>query len=398
MNKAQHADSRSLRGAALATALREARALVLARIEDLSAAQWSVPFQLGVNPVAWELAHLAWFGEFWILRGPHERRADGYVYARQPARIAAPDEHYDSARLAHALRWPTQMPERAQVLEMLGAQLEACIAALPADADDAALYFHRLTLFHEDMHGEAFAWMRAALEYAAPQGIDLPQLAGQRQLAVAAGRARIGWPESRQGFSFDNESAVHELELAAFEIDDTPISAGQFLEFVEAGGYEHSEYWPGEAGRWRATSALPHPARWRRDGSGWQVRWFDRWRALDPRQPVIHVNAWEAQAYCAWAGRRLPHAAEWEHAAVSMPAMRWGNMVWEWTADPFMPYAGFAPGPYHDYSMPWFHSHRELRGGSCATHARMHDPRYRNFFLPHRTDIFAGFRTVASGG
>src|SRR5574337_365220 len=113
------ADARRLHGADLAAALQ------------------------GVNPVAWELAHLAWFGEFWILRGPH-RRVDGYVHAERPARIAGPDAHFDSARLAHDLRWTTPMPPRAQVAEMLDAQLEACLQALPAGDDDAALYFHRL--------------------------------------------------------------------------------------------------------------------------------------------------------------------------------------------------------------------------------------------------------------
>jgi EgtB-related family protein len=113
---------------------------------------------------------------------------------------------------------------------------------------------------------------------------------------------------------------------------------------------------------------------------------------LQPQQPVIHVNAYEAEAFCRFAGRRLPTAAEWE---VGAPHMTWGNMVWEWTADPFAPYAGFRPGPYHTYSAPWFHHQREMRGGAFATHRLMHDARYRNFFLPQRTDVFAGFRTAA---
>jgi gamma-glutamyl hercynylcysteine S-oxide synthase len=127
------------------------------------------------------------------------------------------------------------------------------------------------------------------------------------------------------------------------------------------------------------------------------VRWFDRWLPLDPDLPVIHVNAFEALAYCEWAGRRLPSAAQWERAATVLgrDGFDWGHSVWEWTADAFQPFAGFTAGPYKDYSAPWFGSHRELRGGAFATHARLHDVHYRNFFVPQRTDVFTGFRTAS---
>ncbi|MEO5844260.1 MAG: SUMF1/EgtB/PvdO family nonheme iron enzyme, partial [Caldimonas sp.] len=141
--------------------------------------------------------------------------------------------------------------------------------------------------------------------------------------------------------------------------------------------------------------AVSHPSRWRRVAAGdWQTRWFDRWQPLDPAAPVIHVSAWEAEAYCLWAGRHLPRAAEWECAARD-PRFIWGRGVWEWTADAFLPYPGFAAGPYAEYSRPWFGDHRELRGGAFATHERLHDPRYRNFFVADRNDVFAGFRTAA---
>ena len=135
--------------------------------------------------------------------------------------------------------------------------------------------------------------------------------------------------------------------------------------------------------------------RWRRVDREWQERWFGRWQPLDPAATAVHVNAWEAEAYCRWAGRRLPSAAEWEYAARE-PRFHWGKSVWEWTADPFLPYPGFVAGPYADYSRPWFGDHRELRGGSFASHERLHSPRYRNFFTPERADVFAGFRSAAS--
>src|SRR5205823_13576717 len=142
--------ARRLAGAALADALRESRAVTRARVDDLTDAQWRVPQQPGVNPIGWELAHIAWFGEFWVLRGPHRVGADGFVHAARRPRLAGPDEHLDSSRLPHAARWTTALPSRRDVQAMLDAQLDACIAALPAGDDDAALYWHRLALFHED--------------------------------------------------------------------------------------------------------------------------------------------------------------------------------------------------------------------------------------------------------
>ena len=414
-------DARTLAGPALAAALRDSRARTLAWTFDLSDAQWQPPRQAGVNPLAWELAHLAWFAEFWVLRGPHALDAEGRVRATRPARLAGPDALFDSARLAHGERWAAPLPARAEIAARLEAQLDACLAALAAqqeeepaedaeDARDEALYLHRLALFHEDMHGEAFAWMRATLGHGAPQGLALPRLARAPAIALPAAEIRIGRPATRRGFAFDNEQPAQAVALAAFEIDATPVTAGQYLRFVESGGYDDPACWPGEAGRWRAAQPRHHPARWRRPPGGkarWETRWFDRWLPLDPDQPAIHLSAWEAEAYARRAGRRLPTAAEWEHAATSpgtlpaasgaaQPAFRWGGSVWEWTASAFAPYPDFQPGPYRDYSAPWFADHRELRGGAFATHARLHDPRYRNFFQPERSDVFAGFRTAAS--
>jgi ergothioneine biosynthesis protein EgtB len=391
-------DARRLAGHALAEALRETRAATLARVLDASDAAWRVPQQRGVNPVAWELGHLAWFAEFWILRGPHVVRADGIVDAAGPARIAGPDELFDSARIGHAARWHAPLPSRRRVLAMLEEALEACLAAIPTAGadDDASHYFHRLALFHEDMHGEALAWLRAALAWPAPAGLEsMPVPPVSEPLRVEGGDIEIGRSVDAAGFSFDNEQPAVAMRLAPFEIDASPVRTRRFLRFVEAGGYDDPALWPGPAGAWRRGRSSAHPERWRRgSGGAWEARWFDRWAPLDLAAPVLHVSAWEAEAYCRWAGRRLPSAAEWERAARE-PRFHWGRSVWEWTADAFLPYPGFRAGPYRDYSQPWFGDHRELRGGSFATHARLHHPGYRNFFTPERTDVFAGFRTAA---
>ena len=125
------------------------------------------------------------------------------------------------------------------------------------------------------------------------------------------------------------------------------------------------------------------------------MRHFDQWQRLNPRAAVVHVSALEAEAYCHWAGRRLPTEPEWE-AAARQGVIDWGNSVWEWTTTPFAPYPGFTADRYREYSAPWFDDkHRVLRGGSHATLDLMHHSAYRNYFLPERSEVFAGFRTCA---
>ena len=390
------ADPRTLAGAELAEALRDSRAVTLARTFDLP--EWPVPERAGVNRVDWELGHLAWFAEFWILRGPHAASADGRsIEAAQPARIAGPDAVFDSSRLAHGDRWRTEMPSREALSARLEAQLAACIDAIPAASDDDDdLYFHRLVLFHEDMHAEAFAWLRATLGWPAPAGLRaMPVLDAGAPLRLDSASVELGRSPKAPGFAFDNELPGRVVAVAPCEIDARPVTAGDYLAFVEAGGYERADWWPGEAGKWRAAQSVAHPARWARAADGsWRTRWFDRTVALALDAPMVHVNAYEAEAWCRWRGRRLPSAAEWTLAARD-PRFGWGGSVWEWTADAFAPFDGFEPGPYRDYSAPWFGNHRELKGGSFATQARLHDPCYRNFFTPERSDVFAGFRSVA---
>jgi EgtB-related family protein len=176
----------------------------------------------------------------------------------------------------------------------------------------------------------------------------------------------------------------------------------EVLPFVESGGYADERWWDEAGRRWLYATGAVAPRYLRRaEGAAgtrtgthaWQ-RWrHGAWSPLDPTEPACHLSFHEAQAWCRWAGRRLPTEAEWERAAVSRPdAFRWGD-VWEWTASPFAPYPGFVAHPYRDYSAPWFDGRPVLRGASFMTQPRMRHPRYRNYFLPHRSDVPAGFRS-----
>jgi iron(II)-dependent oxidoreductase len=195
------------------------------------------------------------------------------------------------------------------------------------------------------------------------------------------------------GFVFDNEKWAHEVEVAAFTIAHSAVSNAQYRDFVYAGGYARREFWSDAGWALRERLALEHPRYWQREADSWSVRCFDRWVPLAPQEPVRHVSCHEAEAYCRWAGRRLPSEAEWEYAVAGRLD---SGSVWEWTSSRFGPYPGFAADPYKEYSAPWFaEEHRVLRGGSFATPRRLLRPTWRNFYQPERADMFCGFRTCA---
>ena len=240
------------------------------------------------------------------------------------------------------------------------------------------------------------------------------------------------------GFVFDNERRAHEVLVAPFALATTTVTQAEYRMFVEAGGYCDPRGWSEAGWRWRESSGLRQPRHWQRGGDGWRVRRYDRLEAFEGDAAMVHVSAYEAEAYAAFAGARLPTEAEWELAArfglgVRADRYPWGSEplasgaanldsrfgrpvavsalpaadssaglrqmlgnVWEWTSSIFLPYPGFQPGPYREYSEPWFGDHRVLRGGSFATRSRLVHNRWRNFYKPDRNDAFAGIRLARS--
>jgi len=386
---------------ALGAALRGSREQTLATFaaykQALRGTRLRVPYSPDLNPPTWELGHVGWFQEWWIARFPERHRgaAADPEAPRAPPHRAGVDAWFDSSRVPHATRWQLPLPSADAIRDDLAFGLQQSLQLLrDASRDDDALYFFRLCLFHEDMHHEAAVYMAQHL------GIPLqgwaPRAcagAGAGELAVDGGTHRLGGVSA--GFAFDNELAGHDVEVPAFRVDAAPVRWDRYLQFVEAGGYHRREHWSGDGWAWLQAASLSAPRYLRRHGGGWQRHTFGRWLDLRPEAPAMNLSCFEAEAFCAWAGRRLPSEAEWERATRQLgPAFQWGD-VWEWTASAFAPYPGFVAHPYRDYSVPWFGSRRVLRGGSFATHRRMKHPRYRNFFVPERNDIFAGFRTCA---
>jgi iron(II)-dependent oxidoreductase len=379
---------RTLNRTELRRAMVEARQYTSAMVSDLDDAQWRVPRLDIVNPMLWEVGHIGWFMEHWCLRwrGPAQPLA--------PSVLPECDRWYNSAQVAHATRWDLDLPTRAATLRYLDTVLDATLDQLEhADDSAAALYFFQLALYHEQMHGEAFAYTRQTCGYPEPQPARRAEASTAGDVSVPGATFEQGAPRAPSGFVFDNEKWGHAVEVQPFSIARRPVSQREFAAFVYDSGYGRPELWSAPGRDWLGRNGAAHPVYWRRSGDGWEARRFDRWGPLDLETPMLHVNRYEAQAWCNWARRRLPTESEWELAAlagaIAEPA------VWEWTASPFLPYPGFQADPYAEYSAPWFETHFSVRGGSFATPPHIVHPRFRNFYTADRADIFIGFRSCA---
>lgn len=419
--------------------VRDSRRMTTELIADLDDDQLLGPTIDIINPLLWEIGHVAWFAEKWSLRhAAHEA----------PIRADA-DALYDSAAIAHDTRWDLALPSRRDTFAYMTAVRDRILDRLAKrEPTPEEAYFIALSVFHEDMHTEAFMYTRQTLGYAAPRlsqttAGGAPVAGGlPGDVSLPGGRFPLGASQD-EPFVFDNEKWVHPFVLPErFAIARAAVTQAEFAAFVDDRGYQREELWHADGWKWRCQAEAETPVYWRRGGAGWERRDFDRWVPLEPHRPVLHVNWYEADAYCRWAKRRLPTEAEWEAAAAGVPKnsglpmgkrrFPWGNdpptperaqldarylgcadvavhpegdsavgcrqmigNVWEWTVSDFGPYPGFVPDPYKEYSQPWFGNHKVLRGGCWVTRSRLIRNTWRNFYRPERRDVWAGFRTCA---
>jgi iron(II)-dependent oxidoreductase len=387
------------------------------------------------SPLAWDLAHIAHYEELWLIReitgeaGTDPRYDDLYDAFAHPR----------AERVALELLTPAEARAfRASVRRRVMARLERLDEAPdPRLAHDG--YAVGLVVQHELQHAETMCQTLQAGDLPYP-GAHAPATPTVTPAAVAGdvlvdgGTCVIG--TSTEPWAYDNERDAHTVDVPAFRIDVAPVTNAAYAAFIDDGGYRRRRHWTDEGWEWACAERADAPLGWRRAATGFERQRLGRFEPVPAEEPVQHVSWFEAAAYAAWAGRRLPTEVEWEKAATWTADGRklrhpWGDDVhagranvgrvrfapapvgtfpdgvspwgchgmlgdvWEWTSSPFRPYPGFAPFPYPEYSEAFFDGgYRVLRGGSWATHPLVARATFRNWDHPQRRQIFSGFRTA----
>ena len=401
---------------ALADRLDRVRALSVALAAPLSDADATVQSMPDASPAKWHLAHTTWFFETFVLRD----HVPGYrLHDRHWPFLFNSYYEAEGQRHARDRRGLLTRPS-LDAVRAYRAHVDAALADALPSLPPAALTLVALGCHHEEQHQELFLTdilhllaqnpLEPALWPAAPK-VPVAMPAPVRWLDHAGGVVEIGHGGS--GFAFDCEGPRHQTLLAPHAIADRTVTNAEWQQFIDDGGYATPAHWLADGWAWVQAEGVDAPLYWRRDDGVWTRFGLDGRRPLDPAAPVTHLSFYEADAYAAWAGARLPTEAEWEVFAArfdqtggnqldtagpaeprpSVDGSPFGN-VWEWTGSAYRPYPGFraATGAVGEYNGKFMSGQFVLRGGSCATprgHARAS---YRNFFQPHQRWQFTGLR------
>ncbi len=422
----------------LLTEARERTRLLVSRVSDADLRRQHDPL---MSPIVWDLGHIAHFEEVWLLRNlaTGEHGSEGLRGIYNP---------FENPR---AVRDELPLPEREgadryleDVRERVADAITRAELSNPTNRLLEDGYVFRMVLQHEYQHNETILQtlqLKQGEPYEAPRawGFNHP-IPGSAppigsMVRFPGGEVSIGTDD--RSAAYDNERPAHARILPPFWIDATPVTNGQYLEFMEDGGYRRREFWGDEGWAWLEGEGAQAPKHWAREGDGgWVRRLMDLTEPVPLDHPVCHVCYHEAAAYARWAGKRLPTEFEWEAAATWDPAegraraFPWGDDwpgieranldqlgfgtapvgafpdnlsplgcygmigdVWEWTSTDFHGYPGYRTFPYPEYSEAFFgHEYKVLRGGSWATRSGAIRGTFRNWDYPIRRQIFSGFR------
>lgn len=378
----------------LAEALESARARSLLLLDPLDDAALCAQHSPLMSPLVWDLAHVGNYEDLWLVRR-----------LGAPAVLPEIDQLYDAFLHPRARRpeLPLLSPREARdyVRRVRGRALEVLDRA-DLECEDQLLaggYVHRMVIQHEHQHDET---MLATLQLS---GLTVDQVvptvstggwAARGEAKVAAGEFTMG--TDLDPWALDNERPAHRAQVDDFFIDVEPVDNAAWIDFINGGGYEARDLWSEAGWTWRTEETQRAPLFWERGPSGeWRQKRFGRVVDLLPNQPVQHICWYEGEAFAKWAGRRLPTESEWEKAR-SLDVLEHTGYGWEWTSSDFLPYPGFRPFPYREYSEVFFGpDHKVLRGSSWATDPSVARPTFRNWDFPIRRQIFSGVRTARDG-
>jgi iron(II)-dependent oxidoreductase len=382
-----------------------------------------------LSPMVWDLGHIGFFEEDWLV---------GRLGTLEPIESDF-KQMFDATLNPRPTREKLPLPTGRELFEYLGRVRRRTLRIMGSPEAQGE---PELVAEHEEQHQETILQLLQTLSdpaYVPAQRRQLPPGSPlePEMIEIPGGPSLMGW--SGRGFSYDNEEEQHEVAVPTFLIDRTPVTCGEYLTFVEEGGYDRRDLWSDEGWQWKLETGAEAPGNWSKRDAKWEVKFMEQVVPLPKRKPVVHVCFYEADAYARYAGKRLPTEAEWEKAALwdeaagIQRAFPWGDEppsqeranldqlafepadvgayplgvsayglhqmtgdVWEWTSSFFGAYPGFEAFPYREYSEIFFGSdYRVLRGGSWATRPAVARGTFRNWDYPIRRQIFAGFRCAS---
>ena len=351
-----------------------------------------------VSPPKWHLGHTTWFFETFILKpyaeAYQEYNADfNYVFNSYYETLGARVIRTDRGNLSR----PT-VDEVYRYRDYVDQAMAGFLRDKAPDAEWAEVLI--LGLNHEQQHQELLWYDIKYILGHNPlfpvyrsEGIDDHLLAppsDREWVSIAEGIYEIG--HDGEDFHFDNEKGQHKVYLPASEVSTSLVTNGEFLQFIEEGGYRNFNFWHAEGLDWVKTNQVVAPLYWHTIDGKWHQYTLSGLKPLQLDAPVSHVSFYEASAYAHWKGMRLPTEFEWE---VASRDLNWGNL-WEWTESAYLPYPGFAkaPGAIGEYNGKFMVNQKVLRGGSVATADQHSRYTYRNFFHPYLRWMFSGIRLV----